>query len=144
MGGAFFANTNAELVKKMIALADIKPGDKAVDIGSGDGRLVIALAKAGAQTHGYEINPFLVLRSRRNIKKAGLEGKAFIHLSNFWNEDFSQYNVVSLFQIAHTMVKLEDKLKKELRPGTRIISNYFVFPTWQPVGQNNEIRLYKM
>ena len=58
--GAIFARSKDEIVEKMILLADVKPGQKAIDFGSGDGRLVIAMARAGAEAHGYEINPFLV------------------------------------------------------------------------------------
>jgi 16S rRNA A1518/A1519 N6-dimethyltransferase RsmA/KsgA/DIM1 with predicted DNA glycosylase/AP lyase activity len=73
-GGAVFAQTQQSSIHKIITLANPKPGQKAVDVGSGDGRLVIALAKSGVQAHGYEINPWLVLVSRLNIKKSWHEG----------------------------------------------------------------------
>ncbi len=144
LGGAFFAKSREELVEKMIYLADIRPGEKAVDLGSGDGRLVIALAKAGAEAYGYEINPFLVWFSRRNIKKAGLIDKAFICWGNFWNEDFSKFNIVTIYGITYMMKRLEIKLKKELRPDSRIISNYFIFQNWTPHKTKGAIRLYKV
>lgn len=140
--GAFFAATRQGQIKKMIALAEIKPGEKAVDLGSGDGRLVIALAKAGAEAHGYEINPFLVLIAKRNIIKAGFENKAFIHWKNFWLEDISKFNIVTIFGIGYMMGKLEAKLKRELNPGSRIISKYFIFPTWLQFKKEDNIHLY--
>ena len=82
--GAPFEPTSDRKLKIMMKLAKVKKGEKAVDHGSGDGKIVIALAKAGAEAHGYEINPLLVLFSRYKIKKAGLKGKAFIHWKNFW------------------------------------------------------------
>lgn len=68
-GGAVFAKSDEKLIATMIQLAKVKPGEKAVDLGSGDGSVIIALAKAGAEAHGYELNPFLVWLSRRQIKK---------------------------------------------------------------------------
>lgn len=128
---------------KMIEFADIKPGQKAVDLGSGDGRIMIALAKAGAIVHGYEVNPLLVLWTRRKIKKEGLEGKAFAHLKSFWNEDLSSYDVVTLFGVRKIMARLEEKLDKELKPGAKIISFGFSFPGWQYLKKEQATFLYE-
>ena len=140
--GAPFEPTSEKKIKKMIKLAKIKKGDKAVDLGSGDGRIVIALAKAGAKAHGYEINPFLVLLSKYKIKKAGLKGKAFIHWRNFWKINLGKYNIVMLFQFKTIMDKLEKKLKKELEPKSRIVSYYWKFPKWKPSKKIENIFLY--
>lgn len=140
--GAPFVPSQRKSVRKIIALADIKAGDKAVDLGSGDGRIVIALAKAGAEAHGYEINPTLVAWSRFRIILAGLSGKAFIHQRSFWEENLSSYNVVALFGITKIMDKLGQKLSSELKPDTKIISNVFKFSDWELVKQDEEIYLY--
>ena len=140
--GAPFQPTNEDKLRKMIKLANIKKGDKAVDLGSGDGRIVIALAKAGAEAHGYEINPFLVLFSKCKIKKEGLSKKAFIHWKSFWNINFKDYNVVTLFQFGTIMNKLELKLKKELKPKSRVVSYYWKFPRWKPSKHIGNIWLY--
>jgi protein-L-isoaspartate O-methyltransferase len=141
--GAIYLPTQKRTVKKMIELADIKPGEIAVDLGSGDGRLVIALAKAGAEAHGYEINPLLVLLARRNIRRARLKGRAFIHFKNLWKEDFSQFDVVTIFGIGYAMEPLEQKLKKELKNGARIVSNAFPFPNWQHEKKEDTAFLYR-
>lgn len=141
--GAPYTGTQPKDIQKMIALAKIKPGEKAADLGAGDGRIVIALAKTGIEAHGYEINPILVWLARRNIKKAGLSQKAFIHPKNFWRENLAQYNIITLFGIAFMMNELEKKLKKELHPGTRVISNYYKFKNWPVAGKKDEIYLYK-
>jgi ubiquinone/menaquinone biosynthesis C-methylase UbiE len=146
--GAPFEPTNDKKIKKMIKLAGIRKGkkkDKAIDLGSGDGRIVIALAKAGAkEAHGFEINPVLVLVSRRKIKKAGLQKKAFIHWKNFWKISFKDYSVVTLFQFPTIMKKLEKKLRLELKKGSRIVSYHWKFPTWKPVKKiDKDIYLYK-
>lgn len=140
--GAVFAKSSPEIIKKIIFLADINSAKKAVDLGSGDGRLVIAMAKAGAEAHGYEINPFLVLLSRRNIRKAGLSGRAFAHWKNFWNEDFSEFDIVTIYGISYIMKKLEAKLKKELRPNAKVISSYFIFSDWPYSKKEDNIYLY--
>lgn len=141
--GAPYVPTHDKILKKMIALLSIKPGEKAVDLGSGDGKIVIALAQAGAEAHGYEINPFLVLWSKRNIKKAGLAGKAFIHWKSFWSVDFSCFQIVTVYGITYMMKRLEKKSQKELKTGARVASNAFTFPNWSPIQNNDGIYLYK-
>lgn len=143
IGGAIYIPSKTEKVKKMIKLAKIKKGEKAVDIGSGDGRIVIALAEAGAQAHGYEINPILVWKSHQNIRRAGLRGKAFIHWASFWNVNFAPYDVVTLFGISYIMKDLEKKLGAELRPGARVVCNAFNFPTWKVQTKDDEVYVYE-
>ena len=142
-GGAFYASTRAETVKKMVELAQIKPGEKAVDLGSGDGRLVIALARADAKAFGYEIDPLLVWLSRRQIRRAGLEKQAFIYRQNFWNEDLSGFDVVAVYGIGQMMKKLERKLKRELKTGARVVSNYYTFPDWAESKKEDRLHLYR-
>jgi len=141
--GAVYLPTKKEAMEEMIALANIKPGEKAVDLGAGDGRVVVCLAKAGLEAHGYEINPVLVLLAKINIRKAGLRGKAFIHFKNFWQEDLSRFDVVAVFGIGHIMDKLEKKLDKELRKGARVVSNSFSFPNWKPSKKEKGVFLYE-
>ncbi|MBI2041540.1 MAG: 50S ribosomal protein L11 methyltransferase [Candidatus Nealsonbacteria bacterium] len=140
--GAIYVPTSRSKVEKIIEVAAIKPGDKAVDLGSGDGRLVIALAKSGAEAHGYEINPLLVALSRKNIRKEKIIDKAFINLGSFWGQDLSSFNVVAVYGMNHVMRRLEKKLKKELKPGSKIVSNGFEFPSWPPVKAEEGIYLY--
>jgi len=141
--GAPFVPTKRATVDRMVAVAGVKPGDRALDIGSGDGRIVIALAKAGAEAHGIDNNPLLVWWSRWNIRKAGLSGRAFIHWGNFWHHDFSPYDVVTLFGITQIMRRLERKLEKELKPGSRVVSNSFQFPTWKNVRKDDAVFVYE-
>lgn len=141
--GAFFAQTTPDLAKKILLLADIKPGQKAVDLGSGDGRLVIAMAKLGIESHGYEINPFLVILSKFKIYKAGLGNKAFVYWGSFWQKDLSGYDIIVLYGISYIMNDLELKLKKELKIGAKVVSNYFRFPHWASEKQEGNICLYK-
>ena len=141
--GAFFARIDDESVDNIIKLAKVKPGQTAVDLGSGDGKIVIALAKAGAIACGFEINPFLVYTSRRKIKKAGFSGKAFIKQANLWKEDLSNFDIITVFGIKFIMSDLERKLKKEMKPGSLVVSKYFVFPNWEIFAKQGMVNLYK-
>ena len=128
--GAPFLPTKQVRVEGMIAAAGIKPGDKLVDLGSGDGRIVIAAAKAGAYAYGFELNPLLVLWSRIKIRKAGLQSRASIKWKNFWFANLQEFDVVTVFGITGIMNKLEQKFSKELKPGSRVVCNIFPLPNW--------------
>lgn len=140
--GAVYVPSSYAKVEKMIKLAGPKTGEVAVDLGSGDGRIVIALAKAGAIAHGYEINPFLVWWSRYKIQRLGLTDRAFIHWQNFWKVDLSKADVVVVYGINYIMRSLEKKLKKELKTGARVISYAFPFPSWNHKHKEAGIFLY--
>lgn len=142
--GAPFESTVKKRMKKMIEFSDVKKNEKVVDLGSGSGKIVIEFAKKGIESHGYEINPFLVYISRKKIKKLFLQDKAFIHWKNFMKEDLSDYNVVFIFQIWYMMGKLRKKLKKELKKGSRIVSNTWKFPNWKPKKQSKGVYLYEV
>ncbi len=142
-GGAVYAETKHETVKKMVDLADVKPGVRAADMGSGDGRLVIALAEAGAEAHGYEINPLFIWISKRNIRKLGLTGKAFIHRKSYWREDLSKFDIITVYGYPRMMERLEKKLKTELKTRARVISNKYRFPAWLPSKKDDNVYLYE-
>lgn len=141
--GAPYAALSKKRLNSMIKLLDIKPGQSSVDLGSGDARIVIELAKLGVKAYGYEINPLLVFISRRNIKKAGLEHKAKIYWKNYWSSDLSRYDIITVYGIPHMMKRLEKKLSNELKSGARVASNHFPFPTWQPRKKLGNVYLYQ-
>ena len=141
--GAPFVPTDDAAALAMIKLAQIRPGEKVADLGSGDGRLLIAAARAGAEATGYEIHPMLVWYSRYKVRRSGLGKDISIHFKDFWNVDLSQFNVVMLFGITKIMPRLEEKLKRELKPGARVVSYAFKFPSWPPELKENGVYLYK-
>jgi len=126
----------------MIHLAQPKEFEKAVDLGSGDGRIILALAKLRIEAHGYEINPFLVWWTKYRIKKLGAERYASVRLKNFWKVPLADFNIVFVYGMPHIMRDLEAKLQKELKPGSRVVSNYFLFPTWKPAQKTEHVYLY--
>lgn len=146
--GAVYVPSDWSRVNTMVNLLDIKEGDSAIDVGSGDGRIVIKMAKKGANAYGIEINPFLVLWSRYQIKKQGLTSKARVDWKNQWRQDFSEFNKVAVYGITYIMRELEEKLQKELKPESLVVSNAFAFPSWKPIKEEGEkdgvIRLYKV
>jgi 16S rRNA A1518/A1519 N6-dimethyltransferase RsmA/KsgA/DIM1 with predicted DNA glycosylase/AP lyase activity len=135
--GAPFDITREKSLKNIIRLTNPKKGDKIAELGSGDGRVCIALAqkipKNNKNTiiHGFEINPILVLISRRKIRKLNLQHKIKIYWKNFWRVNLHSYNKIVLFQFRTIMKKLEKKLKKELKPKSMIISHNWIFPDWK-------------
>ena len=140
--GAPFDPSSTLRTHQMIGLLDIVPGDKVADLGSGDGRVVIAMVGMGAEAHGYEINPFLVLYARWNVRRAGVQDTAFIHWKSFWRADFSDYKAVTVFQYRHVMARLEARLLKELPPEAMVISHHWRFPTWQPSHVSGDVLRY--
>lgn len=139
--GAPFAPTKQSGIKAMVALAAIKSGERALDIGSGDGRLVIGLAEAGANASGIEINPFLVLWSRLRIPK-NLRSRVTIIRESIWHHDCSGYTALTIFGIPYIMRRLEEKLLRELPTGARIVVNRYPFPNWKPTQQQGKLYLY--
>ena len=127
--GAIYVPSTPEKAQQMAELSGLQRGDRAADLGSGDGRVVIACARRGAEAHGFEVNPYLVLVSRRNIRRAGLQDRAFIHWKSFWRADLSGFDVLIIFQGSFVMRRLEAKLRKELAPGARVVSDFWGFPT---------------
>ncbi len=142
--GAIYDPSTPDTTLVMAELAGVSPGEKAADLGSGDGRVVIALAQRGAEAHGYEINPILVFISRKNIRQAGLWGKAFIHWGSFWRADLSPYHLVTTFQVGFVMGRLEAKLKRELAPGARVVSHHWRFPSIRAERMRGDVYLYRI
>jgi hypothetical protein len=142
-GAVFFPSTRTHGAR-MVDLADVSPGERAADLGSGDGRVVIALARKGADAHGYEINPLLALLSVRNIRRAGLAGRAHIHWGSFWRADLSGFNAVTVFQGSFIMRRLERKVLRELPEGARVVSDYWRFPTLPPESVAGTFHVYRM
>ena len=131
-----------EPAEHMLKLINKQQPKYILDMGSGDGRLVILLAKKGYRVDGVELNPWLVWRSRRAIKKAGVGDHAHIYWGNFWNFPVERYDMVTLYVTQHIMPRLEAKLLAELTPGAHIVSNFFTFPQLQPSARSGKVVLY--
>jgi len=140
--GAPHVPTPRSIIKKAINLAKISKGQKVADLGSGDGRFLIAAAKADASSVGYEINPWLVWLTKWKIKKGGLKGKAQVRWGSFWKADLSNYDVVFIYGLTSIMDKLIHKLKEELKPGAKVITYVFPLVNWPAQQELKEDKIY--
>ena len=128
-----FVPTPANVVDAMLDLAGIKQTDVLVDLGSGDGRIVIAAAKRfGIQATGVEIDPDLVRQSETAARQEGLEGKARFVRADLFEYDLRQASVVTMYLTPGVNLRLRSKLLSELRPGTRVVSHRFDMGSWVP------------
>lgn len=137
-----YVPTSDKKVRIITKLAATGSGQTAVDLGAGDGRVVVALAKTGAVAVGLEIDPSRTQAGKKNIKKEGVENTAVIFNADFWHMDLGDFDVVTVYGITGIMERLERKLEKELKIGARIVSNNFPFPNWQPEMIENDVYLY--
>ena len=120
-----------DMVNKMMEMANVTPADFVIDLGSGDGRNVIAAAKLGARALGVEYNPNMVALSRRLAQEAGVADKAQFVEADMYTYDISQATVMALFLLPVNMNKLAPKFFN-LAPGSRIVGNTFGIDGWEP------------
>ena len=115
--------TPPELVEKMLDMAKVTPQDIVMDLGSGDGRNVIAAAKRGARAIGFEFNPDMVALSRRLAQEAGVPDRATFVEGDMFEADISKATVLALFLLPSNLDKLAPKFLA-LKPGTRIVQQH--------------------
>ncbi|KJF70531.1 MULTISPECIES: class I SAM-dependent methyltransferase [Agrobacterium] len=123
--------TPQALVDRMLEMAGITENDYVIDLGSGDGRTVVSVAKLGARAHGIEYNPDMVALSRRNAQEAGVADRATFAEEDIFQSDFSDASVITLFLLPELNVRLRPTLL-DMKPGTRVVSNSFNMGDWQP------------
>jgi precorrin-6B methylase 2 len=128
-----FITTPPEVVERMLQMAGTRPGDLVIDLGSGDGRIVIAAAqKFGARGLGIELDAALVAKSRENARSARLGEKVSFVQGDVLAADISRATVVTAYLLPALMVKLQSRFIDELAPGTRIVSHAFTMAGWAP------------
>lgn len=123
--------TRTTVVDKMLDLAKVTSQDYVIDLGSGDGRLVISAAKRGARALGIEYNPDMVEVSKRNAVTEGVADKTQFVKADIFESDFSQASVITMFLLPDLNLKLRPQILN-LKPGTRIVSNTFPMGEWTP------------
>jgi protein-L-isoaspartate O-methyltransferase len=128
-----FITTPPEVVERMLALADTRPGDLVIDLGSGDGRIVIAAAqKFGARGLGIELDAALVQKSRESADLAKVSENVSFVQGDVLVADISQATVVTVYLLPALMGQLQSRFVDELAPGTRIVSHAFAMAGWAP------------
>ena len=129
-----YVPTPQAAVDAMLDIAGVKASDVVYDLGSGDGRIVIAAAKKyGARGVGIEIDPALVKKARDNAAAAGVSNRVRFVTQDLFNANISEATVVTLYLLQSLNERLRPKLIRELKPGTRIVSHMFnMGPEWPP------------
>ncbi len=141
--GAPWVPSSMSAVRKMLDLAEVKPDELVYDLGCGDGRIIVTAAlKYHARAVGIELDPIRWLWCQVLITVLGLRDQVRVQFGDIFNQDLSEADVVACYLLPETNKKLQDKLLEELKPGTRVVSNTFLFPGIKEVATDGKTRLY--
>jgi predicted nicotinamide N-methyase len=123
--------TPPEVVERMLKLGELRKGETVFDLGSGDGRILIAAAqKFAAKAIGVELDKGLVTQSRLRIAKLGLDAKVIE--GDIFEQDYSDADLITVYLLPITNIRLAPVLEKKMKPGTRIVCHDFEFTKWKP------------
>lgn len=141
--GAPWVPTTMRGVYKMLDMAGVEPNDVVYDLGCGDGRMIITVArKYGAQAVGIEIDPLRYLWCQILITILGLRGQVRIIFGDFFTQDLSEADVVTCYLLQTTNEKLQNKLLHELHPSARVVSHDYTFTRLREVRRDSKDRIY--
>jgi cyclopropane fatty-acyl-phospholipid synthase-like methyltransferase len=128
-----YVPTPDDVVEKMLELAKVTKDDMVLDLGSGDGRIPIAAAKKfGCRARGVDINPVRIEEANANLKGSGVENLVTFVEGDVFVVSIADATVVTLYLFPHVMLKLRDRLRAELKPGTRVVAHEFMMGDWEP------------
>jgi SAM-dependent methyltransferase len=126
-----YVPTPQVVVDKMLELGDVQAGDYVIDLGSGDGRIVISAVKRGAVGHGIDLDPERIEEARENAKEQEVADRVIFLQQNIFETDFSRASVITMYLLNSVNQKLRPKLLEELEPGTRLVSHSFNMGDWE-------------
>lgn len=132
-----YVPTPNDVLEQMLDMASVGPGDYVIDLGSGDGRIVIAAAKRGAVGHGIDLDPDRIQEANANAEEEGVSDRVMFQQGDIFETDFSDASVITLYLLSSINEKLRPSLLENLRPGTRVVSHSFSMGDWQP---DNQVR----
>ena len=128
-----YVPTHQDIVDEMLAMARVGPNDVLYDLGSGDGRIVIAAAKQfGTRGVGYDIDPDRVREANVNARRAGVTDKVKFVQGDIFDADIKDATVVTLYLLPDVNLRLRPKLLSDLKPGTRVVSHNYDMGDWVP------------
>jgi len=129
-----FVPTPEAVVDRMLEMAKVGPQDVVYDLGSGDGRIVIAAAqKHGARGVGIDLSPERIREARENARAAGVADRIEFRQEDLFKADIREATVVTLYLLTTVNLQLKPRLLAELKPGTRIVSHAFAMGDWEPL-----------
>jgi len=128
--------TPDDVVDRMLRMAQVTPSDYVIDLGAGDGKIVIAAAKLGARSLGIEYNGDMAKHAQRNVERAGVGARARVVQGDIFASDFTQASVITMYLLPGLNMKLRPQLLN-MRPGTRIVSHSFNMEDWEPDETSN-------
>jgi len=141
--GGPWVPTSKKMIQTMLRLADLQPDELLYDLGCGDGRILITAAKEfQARAVGIELDPLRWLWCQVLITVLGLRDRVKVIYGDLFKIDLSQADVIACYLLPDALKKLENKLLQELRPGTRVVSNTFLFYQVQMAKKDGKARLY--
>jgi SAM-dependent methyltransferase len=141
--GAGYQPTPARVVRRMLDLAEVHPGDTLVDLGAGTGAIVFAAARQyGARVVGVEVEPLRVWILRLRLWWGGPRDRVSFVWGNLFEVDLHEAQIVAVFLWPGAMERLKPRLESQLRPGARVVSHWHQVPGWTPESVDSELRVY--
>ena len=131
------------VVKTIVNVSELKPGELLIDLGSGNGRILMAAAAQGATAIGYELNPFLCWLTRCSAKLGG-HRKVSVLSTDMWKADLTKADVVTAYLVPKFMEKLKNKVFAEMKDGSRLVLAVYPLPDVKPESQIGNVYLYKI
>jgi hypothetical protein len=132
-----YVPTPQDVVERMLDMAKIKPGEYLVDLGSGDGRIVVTAAQRGARAYGVDLNPERVKEAVANAEKAGVKDRATFEVKDLFDTDISKADVVTTYLLPLVNMDLRPRLIEQMRPGARLVTHAFHMGDWWPDTTDN-------
>jgi ubiquinone/menaquinone biosynthesis C-methylase UbiE len=127
-----YVPTSQTTVDEMLKIANVTAKDYVIDLGSGDGRIVVSAAKLGATAMGVDINPQRIKESHENAKAAGVTDKVKFFQQDLFQTKFSDATVLTMYLLPSVNLRLRPTILNEMKPGTRIVSHDFDMGDWKP------------
>lgn len=128
-----YAGTRPEAVALMLDMAEVGPDDFVIDLGTGDGRILIAAARdRGARGLGIDIDPVMIETARANARRAGVADRVRFETDDLFATDLAQADVVTMYLLPEVNLRLRPRMLAQLHPGARIVSHAFDMGDWRP------------
>ena len=143
--GSPYVPTPQNRAREMLSMAKLGKKDTLFDLGSGDGRILIAAAKKGVRAHGWEINPILFILSRIYAYRSGVSKFVHVHPVNYRRAPLSDATVITIYGLPYLVNDIGEKVKTQVKEGTRIVSYRFPITSLRLTAQSkNKIYLYTL